>query len=158
MSGCMAEACLMGTLRLQLHRVQRGKKATLGALFVDGEFECCTLEDVVREVKIPHETAIPAGMYEVVLTHSPKYGRIMPRLLGVPGFDGILIHSGNTDADTWGCILVGGSFDEETITRGTSRPAFAALFGKLQGAVSRGDRIYITVTNDYEVGDAGGPR
>lgn len=92
---------------------------TIGKLFVDGKYVCDTLEDTVRTVKIKHETAIPVGRYQVAMTiRSPKYSQskynwamryngILPRLLDVPNYEGILIHVGNTAKDTSGCILVG---------------------------------------------------
>lgn len=81
---------------------------TIGKLYIDGKYFCDTLEDVVRKgPKVMHETAIPAGTYEVILNVSPRFGKVLPRLLNVPGFDGILIHAGNTSKDTSGCILVG---------------------------------------------------
>ena len=145
-------------MKLELHRVKETNHNTLGNLFVDGAQECITLEDVVRDLgpdgsgKIPHETAIPSGTYEVVLVPSPKMGRIMPRLLNVPFFDGILIHCGNTEEDTWGCILVGGTYTNDEITGGTSTPAYHALFPKLEAAKSRGDKITITITDDFKGG------
>ena len=81
---------------------------TIGKLYIDGKYFCDTLEDVVRKgPKVMHETAIPAGTYEVILNMSPRFKKVLPRLLNVPGFDGILIHAGNTSKDTSGCILVG---------------------------------------------------
>ena len=76
---------------------------TIGKLYIDGKYFCDTLEDVVRK----GPKAIPAGTYEVILNVSPRFGKVLPRLLNVPGFDGILIHAGNTSKDTSGCILVG---------------------------------------------------
>lgn len=61
----------------------------------------------IKKIKVQHETAIPTGKYKIVINTSPKFGRILPRLLNVPGFNGILIHRGNTDKDSSGCILVG---------------------------------------------------
>lgn len=138
---------------LELHRVEADTRNTRGSLFVDGNLECVTLEDRVRPdgVKVPHETAIPAGTYTVIMNPSPKFKRIMPRLLGVPMFEGILIHSGNTEEDTWGCILVGGSFTNNEITGGSSTPAYQALFAKLMGAHNRSEKITITITNDFQV-------
>jgi hypothetical protein len=90
--------------------------ATIGELYFDGDLLCDTLEDRVRvgedgtmqEVeKIFGQTAIPVGMYEVVLLHWDRYGCKMPTLLNVPYFSGIFIHPGNTDRDTLGCVLVG---------------------------------------------------
>ena len=80
---------------------------TFGSLFVDGRWFCFTLEDIMRDVKIPNETAIPMGTYAVALSPSERFHRLLPRLLNVPNFTGILIHGGNTTADTSGCILVG---------------------------------------------------
>lgn len=84
---------------------------TIGRLTVDGQYFCDTLEDRVRDLtkekKVPGETAIPAGTYDMVVNISPKFKRMLPRLLNVPNFDGILIHRGNTANDSAGCILVG---------------------------------------------------
>lgn len=98
-------------MKLLLERRYKKPGYTVGRLYVDGMFFCDTLEDRVRELsrekKIAGETAIPAGCYEVIVNISPKFKRKLPRLLNVPGFEGILIHRGNTPEDTAGCILVG---------------------------------------------------
>lgn len=94
-------------MKLTLKRGPSTEKSTPGRLFVDGAFQCFTLEDVVRPIKIKGETAIPAGTYKVIITMSNRFKRLLPLVLDVPGFDGIRIHPGNTDKDTSGCILVG---------------------------------------------------
>ncbi len=122
-------------MNLQLIRNKSSAKSTIGRLLIDGAFECWTLEDVVRPAKIAHETAIPAGRYKVVITESARFKRRLPLLVGVPGFDGIRIHPGNSDVDTDGCILVGNAAAKDWISG--SRLAFDALFAKLdagQGA------------------------
>ena len=119
---------------LRLDRVHKLNDCTIGNLFVDNVFECFTLEDRVRKVKIPDETAIPAGIYKVVIDDSPKYKRQMPHVLDVPGFTGIRIHSGNTDEDTSGCILVGDVLDLPKHRILTSRVAFDRLFKKMLAA------------------------
>jgi hypothetical protein len=65
------------------------------------------VRDLTKEKKVPGQTAIPAGTYDVVVNISPKCRRLLPRLLNVPHFEGILIHRGNTDKDSAGCILPG---------------------------------------------------
>lgn len=94
---------------IDLHLKRRYLKPdyTIGSLLMDSHYVCDTLEDAVRDTKIPGRTAIPAGRYRVIVNQSPKFGRELPRLLDVPGFEGILIHRGNTAEDTAGCILVG---------------------------------------------------
>ena len=87
-----------------LYNVEEG---VLRVLLLDGDYFCDTLEDAVRDTKIPGRTAIPAGRYRVIVNQSPRFGRDLPRLLDVPRFEGILIHRGNTAKDTAGCILVG---------------------------------------------------
>lgn len=98
-------------MRLTLKRVAKRDTYTIGKLYVDGQYWCDTLEDRVRDLtkenKIPGQTAIPAGTYDVVVNISPKFKRLLPRLLNVPHFEGILIHRGNTDKDSAGCILPG---------------------------------------------------
>lgn len=98
-------------MKLKVERYFFGPEYTIGKLEVDGEFFCDTLEDRIRDLsrekKIPGKTAIPAGRYDVVVNISPRFKRKLPRLLNVPGFEGILIHRGNTPEDTAGCILVG---------------------------------------------------
>ncbi|EJN09394.1 DUF5675 family protein [Herbaspirillum sp. YR522] len=119
-------------MKLLLQRGAGEKDSTPGQLFVDGRFECFTLEDFVRRpgVKVYGQTAIPAGTYQVVVTMSPRFKRLLPLLLNVPGFEGIRIHTGNKAADTDGCILVGDSPSAGWL--GQSRVAFDRLFAKLQ--------------------------
>lgn len=96
---------------LELNRIAKKPLYTIGRLFVDGKYFCDTLEDWCRDLdkeeKVMHETAIPAGTYEVIVNVSAKFKRKLPLLLDVPHFTGIRIHRGNTDKDTSGCILVG---------------------------------------------------
>ena len=96
-------------MELVLRRKFKGKHYTIGDLTVNGAFFCNTIEDVVRApgVKVYGETAIPFGKYKVVMRYSPKYKKVLPLLLDVPMFDGIRIHSGNTQLDSLGCIIVG---------------------------------------------------
>lgn len=119
---------------------------TLGRLFVDGVFECYTLEDTVRPQgeKVKGATAIQAGRYEVAITFSNRFQRKLPLLLSVPMFEGVRIHPGNTEADTEGCILVGASRTDRQVTE--SRKAFNTLFQEMLKAATKG-KIFITVEN-----------
>lgn len=104
-------------------------KGVLGELFLDGEFECFTLEDCERMEKISGQTAIPRGIYRMVIDYSQRFKRLMPHILDVPNFTGVRIHSGNTVEDTEGCILVGTERIGDMI--GHSREAYTNLFVKL---------------------------
>jgi len=137
-------------MKLTVVRTMCGADCTIGELLVDGEHECYTLEDVVRPdgaPKVYGETAIPYGTYRVDISFSNRFQRDMPLLLGVPDFDGIRIHSGNTTADTHGCLLVGRHHSAGTVTE--SRLAFDALFPKIRDAISSGEEVWIT----YQSGD-----
>jgi hypothetical protein len=106
-------------MELLLKRRFKGATCTTGSLFIDGAYFCDTLEDTDRglnqttpleeilRIKAPGKTAVPCGTYKVIINHSPRFGRELPRLMDVAGFEGILIHRGNTSEDTEGCILVG---------------------------------------------------
>lgn len=121
-------------MNLLLQRSPSTTVSTPGQLFLDDKFECYTLEDIVRPrgVKVYGKTAIPAGVYPLVITMSPKFGRLLPLLLNVPGFEGIRIHTGNKAEDTDGCILVGDSPSHDWL--GQSRVAFDRLYAKLRAA------------------------
>lgn len=149
----------MNITELELHRVEmdsgipkgRLNRRTRGTLLWDGVLECHILEDEVRApgVKVKGQTAIPAGRYPLIMSWSHKNQKMMPRLLDVPMFDGILIHSGHDEKDTEGCLLTAGGFDcDGDITGGTSRPAFDKLLARLAIARMQGP-IWITITNDF---------
>lgn len=133
-------------MKLTLHRYWPNAAAacTIGQLFVDGVPECYTCEDVVRAgPKVPGQTAIPAGLYRVVIDFSNRFQCPMPHVLDVPGFEGIRIHPGNTAADTEGCILVGTGRTETSIAH--SRDAFNVLLPKLQAAINSGAGVLLEV-------------
>lgn len=116
--------------QLNIKRIYKGPAYTIGKLYINNEYFCDTLEDTDRgltdkmtlteisKIKKPSETAIPSGTYNITLDIvSPRFSTKtfykqvcngkLPRLLNVKGFDGVLIHSGNTEKDSSGCILVG---------------------------------------------------
>ena len=106
-------------MELKIKRIARRDDYTIGRMYIDGAYFCDTLEDAdrgmkqdmplseLKEIKVAGRTAIPTGKYCVYLTRSPKFGKVLPLIYDVPAFSGIRIHSGNTDEDTQGCILVG---------------------------------------------------
>ena len=133
-------------MKLELLRVILKPHATVGVLRVDGVHQCYVLEDRYRpppEPKVYGQTAIPCGTYRVKLTHSPRFGVIMPLLEDVPGFSGVRIHPGNNANDTEGCLLPGRFASD--IHVGESRLAYEALFSKLREADAAGEEITITI-------------
>ena len=90
-------------------RTFKGSEYTIGKLYIDNQYFCDTLEDVVRKdgEKVYGKTAIPSGMYRVKKTYSPRFKKVLPEILEVPNFSGVRIHAGNTAKDTEGCILLG---------------------------------------------------
>lgn len=94
-------------MHLIIFRTIYTAKETAGILLINDERFCYTLEHPVRKEKIDGITAVPAGVYAVTLGPSPALGRTVPRLHDVPGFEGVLLHGGNTVADSRGCPLIG---------------------------------------------------
>ena len=131
-------------MKIEVKRQQYRENCTIGKLFIDGEFQCFTLEDVVRPVKIYGVTAIPAGTYEVVMSMSGRFKKILPELLNVPGFTGIRIHAGNTEHDTSGCLLLGKRRTRDTILE--SRVACSEVFPQIQAALDGGQKVFITIS------------
>lgn len=157
-------------MRLTLKRTYNNAKYCIGHLYIDGEYLSDTLEDTSRglnskmslkeilKIKIKGLTAIPTGVYAISLnTVSPKYSKKkffmdlckgkMPRLLNVPGYDGILIHPGNSAKDTDGCILVGYNKVKGGLVNSTE--AFIKLYGILKKAHDNHEGIYLNIIEDF---------
>lgn len=138
-------------MQIVVERLRRDPDVTIGSMTVDGEWQCWTLEDPVREVpgqavaawKIPGETAIPIGRYRVDLTMSARFKRLLPLLLDVPGYAGIRIHAGNTAANTEGCILVGQEQFPKSLAR--SQLALAALMSKIAEARRKSEPVWLAI-------------
>ena len=132
-------------MQIRVVRKEYTSKSTIGEFHVDGGFECFTLEDRVRATKVPGETAIPAGTYEVSVTWSNRFKRPLPLLMNVPGYEGVRMHTGNTDADTEGCLLVGRTRSPDAV--GESRLAFDALFPRIQAAAQR-EKVFLEIVQE----------
>ena len=149
-------------MKLELKRIFRGPKYTIGKLYVDNQYVCDTLEDTdrglkqtdslssIQKKKVYGQTAIPTGTYGITLNViSPKFkdrswakfcnGKL-PRLLNVPGYDGVLIHVGNKPEDTLGCILVGYNKIKGQLINSTE------AFKKLYSVLGKSPTITIVVT------------
>ena len=139
-------------MELKLNRIFLGSSATIGELLVNDKHLCDTLEDRVRPEgeKVYGKTAIPEGTYEVKLTHSPRFKKILPEILNVPNFSGIRIHSLNKAEESEGCIGVGEWNGKDTNWISNSRKAFNKLFAILQEASDRGEKITITINNSWK--------
>lgn len=121
-------------MKLELKRIHKTENSTIGELYINGVFECYTLEDKERPIKIQNETAIPKGTYKVVINRSNRFKIDLPLLLKVPNFEGVRIHAGNSNHDTEGCVLVGKTRSKDFI--GSSRVAFKNLFDKMKLATN----------------------
>lgn len=154
-------------MNILIERKWKKDSYTIGKLYVDNDFFCNTLEDKdrgltsnmsiteINKIKKPGITAIPTGTYNVRMDIvSPKYskqgwyqkncnGSRMPRLENVAGYQGVLIHPGNTDADSEGCILVGKNDVKGMVTK--SKDYFLQLYKTLYTAYKRGEKIGITI-------------
>lgn len=152
-------------MELKLERRFPRDRYTIGKLYIDGKYFCDTLEDKDRGltsnmsvaqicgVKIKGETAIPTGRYLVDMkTVSPRFGSRaqyqfckgrLPRLCNTPGYQGVLIHCGNTAKDTEGCILVGENKERGKVLNSTA--TFRKVYAKLKATDERGEQIWITI-------------
>lgn len=146
-------------MRLRLDRWMDNGEATAGRLYVNDRFICYTLEDQHQDMKIAGETRIPSGVYPIV---PRRFGRFfdaymerwghdfVPELEGVPGFTDILIHTGNTDDHTAGCILVGKGFNDTqgNFTVHASRDAYKALYDLIERGFHAGEDISIEINDE----------
>ena len=157
-------------MEILLHRVARKQNYTIGHLYINGERFCDTIEDTDRdlnrngvfdagEIKIPSETAIPNGRYRVTMKiQSPKFSKkpeynwwkpggkfgMLPRLLNVPHFEGILIHAGSSEKSSAGCIIVGRNTIIGRVTESmiTCQKLYPLLW---DAEIIRGEEIWLTV-------------
>lgn len=105
----------MSNCKFKIDRFLKTDRVTIGLFYINDKPFCFSLEDPIREEKgkpvpewkVKGKTAIPKGTYKLVFSPSPRFQKGTPRLLDVPGFDGVLIHAGNRPEDTEGCILLG---------------------------------------------------
>lgn len=157
-------------MKITLQRTYNNPNYTIGHLYIDGKYYMDVLEDTDRgldssmplkklqSMKIKSRTAIPTGLYAVTLnTVSPKYSKKqffnklckgkMPRLLNVPAYEGILIHTGNKPEDTDGCLLVGYNKVKGGLVNSTE--AFVKLYEILSKANEKHEGIYIEITRKY---------
>ena len=152
-------------MELVLNRKYKLPTYSIGKLYVDGVYFSDTLEDEdrnlyqgmglewIEKVKVYDETAIPFGRYKITLVKSPKYskkpkfveltGGLMPYINNVPAWAGCLIHSGNTNKDTLGCILVGENKEKGKVINSFS--TFKRLWKMLAEANERGEEIWLTI-------------
>ena len=148
-------------MEILVKRIAKKSKYTIGKMYIDGQYICDTLEDADRGLnqnmslkeinnkKVYGETAIPTGTYKVDMnTVSPKfksrtwakpYGGKLPRLVLVPGYDGVLIHPGNKAEDTLGCILVG---ENKAVGQVLNSQV---TFKKIMSILTKGTNITITI-------------
>ena len=137
-------------MELILTRIARKAEYTIGRLEDEnGKKLCDTLEPIWRnydggELKIPKKSAIPEGTYRVVTTYSLRFRKYLPLLVGVPGFEGVRIHAGNTSRDTEGCILVGQNLQVGKVL--WSR----ITLEKLMKLIENEKEIYLTIKNTWE--------
>ena len=145
-------------MKLQVVRTQFGKDATNGLLFINGVFECYTLEDQYQAVKVMHETCIPEGTYDIKFRktggfharYSERYKNAhygMLHIQDVPGFTYILIHTGNTDEHTSGCLIVGETQQDLDINFngmvGSSAVAYKKMYAKVANQLLQGKKVTI---------------
>lgn len=142
-------------MRIELKRIAKKDSYTIGKLYIDGKYQCDTIEDkdrglkqdddlrLIDKVKIYGETAIPVGDYSVIVSYSPKFGKNLPLLEHVPCFSGVRIHSGNTAKDSLGCIILGENKKVGQVIN--SRATCARVLPLIEAAYAKGERISIEI-------------
>lgn len=148
-------------MKIKLIRYNSQRDYTNGLLFVNDRFECYTLEDEYRSIKVFGETRIPEGTYNVELRtvggKNEKYKRKFPDMhkgmlwiKDVPGFEYILIHIGNTDQDTAGCVLVGSTADKDKGFIGASTAAYRDFYPEIAEHILIGGKVTIEIKNIFD--------
>ena len=139
-------------MQLKLNRIFKTNTFTIGELYINEKYVTDTLEDRVRPEgeKVYGKTAIPEGAYEMVLSYSPRFKKILPEILNVPNFTGIRIHCLNKAEESEGCIGVGEWNGKDTNWISNSRKTFNKLFALLEEANNNKEKITITINNSWK--------
>lgn len=149
-------------MKLTLQRINGNNESTIGILSINGVFSCFTIEDEFRTVKVKGETRIPSGTYKIILRKEggkhenykakfPQTHKGMLWLQDIPNFQYVLIHIGNTDVDSEGCILVGDAVTENITVRGAisgSGSAYARIYPVVANAIEKGETCTIEVYDE----------
>jgi hypothetical protein len=135
-------------LQFILDRCEFTDESTIGKLYTNGTFVCYTLEDCDRYledggVKVQSKTAIPRGLYNMIVNFSERFQKKMPLILNVPGFTGIRLHSGDSVADTDRCVLVGMNKAVDGVLE--SRDAITIVTALIDKSITNGKSITIEV-------------
>ena len=155
-------------MNVLLQRYSGGDDSTLGLFMIDCQFQCYTIEDEFRSKKVWGETRIPAGEYEIKLRTEggfhDKYSKKdwgvedfhhgMLHITDVPGFEYILIHIGNDDDDTAGCLCVGDTANNNQIKAGfigSSTDAYKRIYPTISEALLLGERVFINVQDEGQM-------
>jgi hypothetical protein len=146
-------------MKLTVKHINEGADDTIGLFFINDDFRCFTLEDQSQLIKVAGETRIPNGEYDIALRtvggfhnrYSRKYGTMhegMLQVMNVPNFEYVLIHVGNDDDDTAGCILLGDTCTQN-ITRkgfiGASVLAYKRVYEEILAAIKNGEAVTLTI-------------
>lgn len=148
-------------MKLEVKRFSASKESTLGTLFINGVFQCFTIEDQYQPVKVKSETRIPEGTYKITLRTvggmTEKYAKRFPTthkgmlwVNDVPGFEYILIHMGNTERDSAGCLLVVDAVTNNKLNEGggsLSQSAYTRIYQKVVEALEKKEPVTITYTS-----------
>ena len=143
------------TMEIRVKRIARKDGYTIGQMSLNNEYFCDTLEDTDRGLKSTMSvdeilakkrkgiTAIPTGKYDVILTFSPRFKRVLPLLLNVKCYEGVRIHAGNTAEDTEGCLLVGENKERGKVIN--SRATLERLMSLLLECEKRKEKMSIII-------------
>lgn len=153
-------------MKVLVKRIAKKETYCIGKLYIDGEYICDTIEDKdrglkqemplseIKEKKVYGKTAIPTGLYDLTLNVvSPRLGSKpyfqkvcngkVPRILNVPGFDGVLLHPGNTEEDSYGCLILGLNKAVGKVLE--SRATFEKVYKILKKGNDKGEKITIEI-------------
>lgn len=134
-------------MKIQTVVIEKGEDYMISEFWINNK-KFYMIEDPLREVKIKSKTGIPRGFYEIVMTLSNRFKKVMPLLLKVPNFEGVRIHSGNTELDTEGCLILGSKLGYIEGKRAVlnSKTTCEFVYDEIQKAINKGEKVTIELS------------